>query len=186
MDFIDYFMLVVGIGFAWFLVFTWRDSRRENVERARAQETARAAVIAEMQKHEVVVCIREKDGRKSFFESVVIQALLESGATVWSVSEEISRQISAGIAVQQINGRPVICGTGWTKTSRVAGQHIEDISSGPYYMPEHDSTSIHCDYRILHSDGNALKILGAGYSNSGDAATLAQSVVEAAATALAT
>src|SRR3989344_6427733 len=155
MDFIK-IVVVPVILFVMFLFWCSRDTRKEVAELRRAQGVARAAVVAEMQQQEVIVCIREKDGRKSFFESVLIQSLIESGATVWSVSEEVSRQISAGIAVQQVNDRVVISGTAWSKTTRVAGQHIEDISSGSYYLPEHDSTDIHCDYRILRPINDVL------------------------------
>lgn len=133
----------------------YRRQEEKRKEKERAEAARKARQMDNFRKQRLVVYIREKDGRKSSFEAVLIRMLLKSGITVEPLPENNGRTVAGGDTASLKDGLLALVGTSWHKSGSWAD--YEDL-----VMREYEHT--HCDYRLLAAgeDGKG-KILGAGY-----------------------
>lgn len=144
------------------------DKRKEN-ERAEAARKTRQ--MESFRKQRLVVYIREKDGRKSSFEAVLIRMLLKSGITVEPLSENDGRAIAGGDTASLKNGLLALVGTSW---------HKEGTGTDYEYGFTYKWERTYCDYRLLAADEDGKgKILGAGceHWDTSNENTLANSII---------
>jgi hypothetical protein len=132
-----------------------RELRQRNLEEMSGPEKAkeRAKKLKNFRKSRLIVYIREKDGRKSSFEAVLISVLLKIGVTIEHIEEDKGRAIAVGNQGSLQNGTLALVGTAWERTkNEYCG---EDVG----YC---DVERTFCDYRLLKSDGDILKVVAAG------------------------
>lgn len=129
-----------------------QEEKRKEEERAEAEQKARQ--MENLRKQRLVVRIREKDGRKSSFETVLIRMLLRSGIIVEPLPENDGRAVAGGDTSSLKGGLLALIGTSWHKESTK-----RDYDYGFTYNWERT----YCDYRLLAAGENGTgKILGAG------------------------
>jgi len=161
------------------------DEYRKQEEQKKQEEKEEAArkekQLENFRKQRLVVHIREKDGRKSSFEAVLIRMLLEKGITVELLPENSGREIAGGDTASLKNGLLALTGTSWVRTVHHDGHHVSaSYESNGYYQPSYTETFTHCDYRLLAAtEEGAGKILGAGcgYQVSSRESKLANSII---------
>lgn len=139
-----------------------QEEKRKQEEKEEAAQKAKR--LENFRKQRLVVHIREKDGRKSSFEAVLIGMLLEKGVTVEPLLENNGRAISGGDTASLKNGLLALVGTSWTKTVQHEGYYVSPSEeSDRYYRPAYTEIFTHCDYRLLAATEEGTgKILGAG------------------------
>jgi len=127
------------------------EHRRQEEER-KEKERAEARQMENFRKWRLVVHIREKDGRKSSFEAVLIRTLLKSGITVESLPGDSGHAVAGGDTSSLKDGLLALVGTSWHKEG-----------AGEDEMGHYKWAQIYCDYRLLASANDGVgKILGAG------------------------
>lgn len=182
----------VFIGLALFYFFVlgpalWK-ADKERLEREKERKKAEAVRQAErvqqvknLRRQRLVVYIREKDGRKSSFETVLTRVLLNAGITVEPFPETSGRAIADGDTTALKNGLLAVVGTVWFK-KRTSGGY-EDTFAGDIPLRTHEVT--HCDYRFLApTDRGTGKILRAGYDHDDEKEGLAVKIMYDLASAL--
>lgn len=127
-----------------------REKREKEWKEGAAQK---AKELENLRKQRLVVYIREKDGRKSAFEAVLISALLETGATIEPLEEKDGRIIASGNTESLKNSVFTVVGTVWNNTkSEYCGEEIGHRNVERTY----------CDYRLLTKNDNGARIIAAG------------------------
>ena len=142
-----------------------------------AREARMAKQMEKFRKQRLSVYIREKDGRKSAFESVLIKVLLTYGVTVEPLSEKDGRAIASGETSALKDGVLVLIGTSWSKNGTSEAYDLDGGGS----LGEYEWERTYCDYRLLATDTNSAgKIIGAGCydSNSSYENELANNIVK--------
>jgi hypothetical protein len=134
--------------------YEYRQQEEERKEKEKKKAEHEAKQMEKFRKQRFVVCIREKDGRKSRFESILIRALLLSGVTVEPMPENNEHIVADGEKTSLKCRLFMLTGTSWhTKRSE------SDCDSGAFWIGEYT----HCDYRLLTADNDGnRKILAAG------------------------
>ena len=122
----------------------YRRQEEERKEKERAEAARKERQMEIFRKQRVVVYVREKDGRKSSFEAVLVRMLLTSGIIVETLPENDGRAIVGGDTSSLKGGLLAIVGTSWRRYAS-------------------NLARTYCDYRLLAAGENgAGKILGAG------------------------
>jgi len=149
----------------------YRRQKEERKEKEGAEARQKARQMENFKKQRLVVHIREKDGRKSSFEAVLIRMLLKSGITVEPLPENSGRAVAGGDTTSLKNGLLALVGTSW---------HKEGSRTDYEYCFTYTWEHTYCDYRLLAAgeDGKG-KILGAGcdHWNTSHEDTLATSII---------
>lgn len=146
-----------------------QEEKRKEKERAEAERKARQ--MENFRKQRLVVHIREKDGRKSSFEAVLIRILLKSGITVEPLPENYGRTVAGGDTSPLKGGLLALVGTSW---------HKEGTGTDYEYGFTYKWECTYCDYRLLAAGENGTgKILGAGcdHWDTSHENTLAESII---------
>jgi len=149
----------------------YRRQEEERKEKERAKAERKERQMENFRKQCLVVYIREKDGRKSSFEAVLIRKLLGFGITVEPLPENDGRAVAGGDTAPLKDGRLALVGTSWHKNGT-------GVSYERGTMWEWEAT--YCDYRLLaagkHGKG---EILGAGcdHENTPDESFLAVRII---------
>ncbi|MFH1162101.1 MAG: hypothetical protein V1696_02405 [Candidatus Jorgensenbacteria bacterium] len=139
------------------LIELWKNSPvvRE-FEQRRLEEMSgpeKAKKLENFRKSRLIVYLREKDGRKSSFEAVLISALLKIGVTVEHIEEDKGRAIAVGDQGSLQHGTLALVGTAWESArDEYCG---EDVG---YCRVERTF----CDYRLIQNDKGVLRIVAAG------------------------
>ena len=149
------------------------EDRKRQEERSRemrevAEEKARQ--LENLRKQRFVVYIREKDGRKSSFEAVLISTLLGAGTPIKPLEEKVGHAIASGNMESLKNGVFAVIGTAWSSTKiEYCGEELGHRNVERTY----------CDYRLLMKDDNGARIMAAGseQKRSSDENDLARSIV---------
>jgi hypothetical protein len=153
----------------------------ERKEKEKAEAARKAKQMENFRKQRLVVYIREKDGRKSSLEAVLIRMLLEKGITVELLPENSGRAIAGGDTASLKSGLLALTGTSWVRTVNHEGHYVRSsYKSDGYYQPAYTEKFTHCDYRLLATEGDAGKILGAGcdHRSSSCESSLANGIIE--------
>jgi len=144
--------------------------KRKIEEKEEAEQKAKQAnQLKEFRKQNLVVYIREKDGRKSAFEAILIRMLIETGITVEPLLENNGKAIASGDISFLKNGLLAIVGTSWCKNGTGTNEEFSTY--------EWEST--YCDYRLLATKANTDtgKILGAGCDHCTNEVSLAKRII---------
>ncbi|MDP2918243.1 MAG: hypothetical protein Q8N68_01975 [bacterium] len=112
--------------------------KKENEAEAKRKERQ----MEKLRKYRFVVYIREKDGRKTYFETVLIRAFLERGLTVEPFSDENGRAVADGNTAVLETGLLALVGT----------------------LLHNRYSQICCDWRLLARESDTGEIFGAGYN----------------------
>lgn len=154
-----------------------REERRrqgeERKEKERVEAAQKALQIENFRKQHLVVYIREKDGRKSGFEAVLIRALLKEGVSVQFLRDNDGRAIVNADAGSLKDGLLALVGTSWCKEHTAGGY---DSIDG--YVEKFQSETTYCDYRLLTASAGVVNILGSGYGASPYLHDLANAIVK--------
>lgn len=130
----------------------------ERKEKERAEVARKARQMENFRKQHLVVYIREKDGRRSSFEAVLIRMLLKTGITVEPLPESDGRIVSGGDTSKLQDGLLALVGTSWHKNGTGVSYDYLGDPEGTYKWE-----STYCDYRLLVATNEGKgKILGAG------------------------
>ena len=109
--------------------------------------------LEKLRQHHFVVSIREKDGRKSSFEAILIAGLIRHGLIVEYLTENDWQVIVGGGTKLLANGLFALVGTSWHRSRR----------QDPDWSEGRESEFTYCDYRLLAAaDDGKGKILAAG------------------------
>ena len=135
----------------------------EQMEKRDKEKVEREAKLMEkLRQQRFIVCIREKDERKSSFEAVLIKELIKQGITVESIPRPDVLAIAGGDVSLLKDGQLAIVGTSWRTTE------THRTEEGMFGSSVYQTEKTHCDYRLLtRGDGREGKgqILGAGYES---------------------
>jgi len=149
----------------------YRRQEEERKEKKRAGAERKERQMENFRKKRLVVYIREKDGRKSSFEAVLIKALLASGITVEPLPESDGRAVAGGDTASLKDGILALVGTSWHEKGTGTNHEVG-------YVYKWEAT--YCDYRFLAASENGKgKILGAGcdHWDTSHENTLASSII---------
>lgn len=142
----------------------YRRQEEERKRKKKAEAARKAQQMENFRKQCLVVYIREKDGRKSSFEAVMIRALLEKGLTIGPLPENNGRAIAGGDTSSLKNGLLALVGTSWHKNGTDRAYDYGGASLGTYKWE-----ATYCDYRLLvATEDGAGKILGVGCAHRSD------------------
>lgn len=173
-------VLWVGLGFLLLVVVILYNTPRTKATRARRVEECRrqeeergqkekeeaarkAKQLENFRKQRLVMYIREKDGRNSSFETVLIRTLLQMGVAVQLLHESDGRAIANGDTESLKDGSLAIVGTSESK-EKTGGGYEDHFTGGWINNYRYEVT--YCDYRLLATDDDgAVRILGAGYKD---------------------
>lgn len=97
--------------------------------------------LCTFQQYPISFYIRERDGRKNPFETILIEAALKNGLPALPFPESKGKQLADGMMDSLKDGQLVVVGTSWT-TSHVLFQHGE-------------CTKRHCDCRVIFKPTNS-------------------------------
>lgn len=136
----------------------YRQQKEELKEKEKAEITKMVRQMKNFCKQRLVVYIREKDGRKSSFEAVLIRALLKEGVSVQFLRDNDGRAIANADAELLKDGVLALIGTSWCKEKTGGGYEDYDIG----YIGEYQYEVTYCDYRLLSASSGVVSILGAG------------------------
>jgi len=126
---------------------------REEQEEVEERRRKGAEKRENFKKQRFVVCIRERDGRKTSFESDLIGAIVKGGASVDYLPDNKVKALAEGDMTSLGDGLLAIIGTAY------------------------ETDVWYCDYRIVERNGEKTRITVAGSGNSLDADLLAGSIV---------
>ena len=129
----------------------------EQKEEERAKASIEAQQMENFRKQPLVVHIREKNGRKSSFEGILIITLLKNDVSVQFLPNNDG---CANADVKSLkDGVLALVGTSWRKEKTGGG--YEDHFTGAY-IDEYQYEATYCDYRLLYASNGVVNILGAG------------------------
>lgn len=157
----------------------YRRQEEARKEKERLEEDRKARQMENFRKQCLVVYIRDRDGRKSSFEAVLIRMLLRSGITVESLPENNGRAVAGGDISSLKDGLLALVGTSWHKEG--TGTDKEGTGTDYEYGFTYKWERTYCDYRLLATgDNGAGKILGAGceHSSASRENTLAENIIK--------
>lgn len=172
-------VLWASLGFLFLVVVILYNTPRAKAARARKAEECRRQEEERRQKEKeeaarktrqlenfrnqhLVVYIREKDGRESSFEAILIRALLQMDIAVQFLSESDGRAIANGDTESLQDGSLTLMGTAWSK-EKTGGGYEDHFTGGWISNYQHEVT--YCEYRLLAMTDGVVRILGAGYKD---------------------
>lgn len=133
----------------------YRRQEEERKEKERTEAVRKALQMDNFRKQRLVVYIREKDGRKSAFEAVLINALLKTNATIQPLEEKDGRAIASGNTEPLENGVLAVVGTAWHTKETVCSSNLDQP-----WISTHERT--YCDYRLLEKSSEGTRVVAAG------------------------
>lgn len=160
----------------------WRERRAEERKKAREEEERikkeaaekREKQLEKLRSQKIAVCIREKDGRKSSFETRFIKMLLGKNIPIEFMKDvDLKKIINEDIESLKEKYSMVINGTTWNKTKKGGGYHTEDC-----YISEYTYEQYYFDYRLLDLAGEKMKMIGVGYQEHSTEEVLMKLVIE--------
>lgn len=134
----------------------YRQQEEQRKEKERAEAERKTRQIENFRKQRLVVYIREKDGRKSAFEAVLIDALLKTGVTVQPLEEKDGRIIASGNLEPLEKGVLAVVGTAWHTKETVCSS---DLDGSRIFTRE---STYYCDYRLLEKSVEGTRVVAAG------------------------
>lgn len=157
----------------------YRRQEEKQKEKERAEAVKKARHMENFRKQRIVVYIREKDGRKSSFEAVLIRMLLKSGITIEPLPENNGSAIAGGDITSLKDGFLALIATSWIKSEEKGDYWENDADAGLVSIPRYTEKRRFCDFRLLEATGGGVgKILGAGCWNAIVEENLANTIVE--------
>lgn len=163
--------VVVGL---LFFIFVWPgpQMRREGLElraKREAAEKKAAEDLERFRKYHFVIRVRERDGRRVFFESVLIGRFLRNDIAVERLTNEEDECIGRDDFSKLKEDCLIIVGVSWQQAIKHEGHRWDDPESGASgWMPAHTEHVTHCDYRLLRKKGDKTELVAAGVASKGD------------------
>ncbi len=141
-------------------------ARRQQVRETEQEKKRLAAVALEgLRKNHFVIHIRERDGRKYVFESILIDAFLKKEIPVDFVTEKTSKLIGSGDPSALNPNQIALVGTAWEQEEKRGGYGGND-GEYSYWIPISYVTVMYCDFRLLKKDGEAIEMITLGVEKS--------------------
>lgn len=148
-----------------------RERGEENLRREQEEKEARLRreqeELEHLRKWRFVVDVAQRDGRKTVLESILINALLEAGATV--LDTDSRKEDDTPLMKEDVLW--LAC-TGWFEQEPRGGYEID---SGR--IPAFKVAVAHCDFRLLVKTERWARIAAAGHEQSQDPDAMAEAVV---------
>lgn len=142
-------LIAFGVGVlmvAFFVVMGLEKKKNPTAQCDKKQEVVdqilrdqRKAQMENLRQHRFVVYVREKDGRKSSFEALLIAELIRQQLAVEYLPESDWQAIIGGDLKLLADGRLALIGTSWHRSRR----------QDPDWHAGSESEFTYCDYRLL-------------------------------------
>lgn len=134
----------------------WKQRRAERLrqeeeareERARKQREAEERKLENLRKWHFIVQVRERDGRKTFLESSLVDVLVRMGVTVLGESD------GSALGSNEL----LLKATAWVEQAPRGGYETDSGRIPPFQVPV-----AHYDYRLSKQGESGLEVAAAGY-----------------------
>ena len=148
-----------------------KSARAHNIEESRKKEEEleaeahrKAKQLNNFRKQRFIVYIRERDGRKSAFEALLISVFLKMGIVVEPILDTVGRKVMSGDTSELRADILTLVGTSWVSEERVGAHWVpSSYESNGYEATEHTDYTTHCDYRVFtKATDSKANIIAAG------------------------